>query len=841
MISSPTPALTRPTTLRIAGRLRLVAAALVVLACSALAAPPGMAQATDPAAPSPTATSATAAFDAARTTLDQAEAMLERQLTEADLTSVRTRLDPVREAIVAAIGQVEPRLAEARDRLNQLGPKPAEGAPPETPEARQNREEQTRTVAELDARVKALKVQQVRLDQLVERITDRRRQLFTAQLFERSVPIVDPRFWLQLSDALPRLGRSAGFLAEDWWHHLVVVAGPSRIAVAAGLGLIAAIVLFSLYRQLRRYGLYGTPADVPTSPLARVKAALRTTLERSLVLPVLVGIPLLIVKNFDLVLPRAAPIPAAVFFAVLVIAVTRGVMQGVMAPGAPAYRLIELPDAFAEAVFSSVRAAAWIIAMGLVALAFAQVVIAPLAVTAFVTGLTAIGIAVVIFLFLRKTTERSEDSDDGGVPETRPAAAKQPWAWTRPALWVALAVIAIALVAGFTPLAAFLASRIAGAVVIAAVTVMILVFLDAIIAEWFGPSTVRGRSLSAAIGIRPDRLDLIGTLFGGVLHVVVLISSALVVFGPWGFGGGGASLEDAFFGVRFGEIRALAVTIAGAGVVLALGLLALRAVMTWFREKVLPRTGMDSGLQNSVGTIVGYAGFALVGGLVLRQIGLDLSNITIIAGALSVGIGFGLQSIVQNFVSGLILLAERPIRVGDSIVVKGEEGHVRKISVRSTEIETFDRATVILPNAELITGVVKNWTLANTLSRITIPVRVAYDSDPDIVRDQMIQAACDNRFIVQDPPPRVFLMRFGDNGLEFELRGVVTNVEYALTTRSELQLGILNRFRQHGIIIAPPVQNVQKALEPPAATAPEPEPPPAAEVTKAKSGPKPKA
>jgi potassium efflux system protein len=136
---------------------------------------------------------------------------------------------------------------------------------------------------------------------------------------------------------------------------------------------------------------------------------------------------------------------------------------------------------------------------------------------------------------------------------------------------------------------------------------------------------------------------------------------------------------------------------------------------------------------------------------------------------------------------------------------------------------------------------VKNWTLANTLSRITIPVRVAYDSDPDIVRDQMIQAACDNRFIVQDPPPRVFLMRFGDNGLEFELRGVVTNVEYALTTRSELQLGILNRFRQHGIIIAPPVQNVQKALEPPAATAPEPEPPPADAAPKAKSGPKPKA
>ncbi|MGU9978529.1 DUF3772 domain-containing protein [Phreatobacter sp. HK31-P] len=841
MFLSLLPARTTPRrVLSLADRLRPVVLAFAAALALAVAGATAMAQTPEPAAPSSQINAAVAALDAARTTLDQAEAMLERQLSGADLTNVRNRLDPVREALVAAIAQVEPRLAEARDRLNQLGPKPAEGAPAETPEARQSREEQTRTVADLDARVKALKVQQVRVDQLVERITERRRQLFAAQLFERSVPVVDPRFWLQLSDALPRLGRSAQFLAEDWWHHLTEVAGLSRIAVAFGLGLVAAIVLYVLYRQLRRYGLYGSPADVPASRLARVKAAIRTTFERALVLPVLVGIPLLIIQNFDLVLPRAQPIPVAIFFAVLIISVTRGVMQGVMAPGAPAYRLIELPDAFAEAVFASVRWAAWIIAVGLVALAFAQVMIAPLAVTVFITSLTAIGIAVVIFLFLRNTTERQQDSEDGGVPETQPAATKQPWAWTRPALWVALTAIAIALVAGFTPLAAFLASRIAAAVVIAAVTVMILVFLDAIIAEWFGPTTVRGRSLSAAIGIRPDRLDLIGTLFGGFLHIVVLIASALVVFGPWGFGGGSASLEDAFFGVRFREIQSLAVTLAGAGLVLVIGALALRAVMTWFREKVLPRTGMDSGLQNSVSTIVGYAGFALVASLGLRQLGLDLSNITIIAGALSVGIGFGLQSIVQNFVSGLILLAERPIRVGDSIVVKGEEGHVRKISVRSTEIETFDRATVILPNAELITGVVKNWTLSNTLSRITIPVRVAYDSDPDMVRDQMMAAACDNRFIVQEPPPRVLLMRFGDLGLEFELRGVVTNVEYALTTRSELQLGILSRFRQHGIIIAPPVQKVQSVLEPPAAAKADPGPAPAAPA-EAPARPKPKA
>ena len=787
--------------------LRLILAALFALGLAA-ATPSAFAQApgsATSAAPGP----AQAAIDSARAALDQIEATLERPLGEVELTELRNRLDPLRDSLGTALGTIEPRLAEARDRLSQLGPKPADNAPPEAPEARQHREEQTRAVAELDGRVRALKVQQVRIEQIAERITDRRRQLFTAQLFERSIPIVDPRFWVQLSDGLPTLGRAGQFLIEDWWHHLADIAGAGRLAVAFAVGLLAALFLFWAYGQAKRYGLYATPADVPASKPALVGAAIRTALERSLVMPILVGVPLLIIQNFELVLPRAQPIVGAVFTAVMVIAVTRGVMQGVMAPGAPAYRLVTLPDAFAESVFSSTRAAVWVVAVGLVALAFARVMIAPFAITVLITSLTAIGVGVVIYLFLRSTMERSTEDEDGGVPEASTATPRQPWAWTRPALWLALGIMAIALIAGYTALAAFLASRIAAAVVIAAVTVMILVLLDTVIGEWFGPSTVRGRSVSAAIGIRPDRLDLIGTLFGGVLHVVVLFASALAVFGPWGFGGAAASLEDAFFGVRFAEVRSVALTIAGAALVLAIGLLALRAAMGWFREKVLPRSGMDSGLQNSVGTIVGYAGFALVAGLVLRQIGLDLSNITIIAGALSVGIGFGLQSIVQNFVSGLILLAERPIRVGDSIVVKGEEGHVRKISVRSTEIETFDRATVIVPNAELITGVVKNWTLANTLSRITIPVRVAYDSDPDVVRDLMIKAACENRYIVQDPPPRVFLMRFGDLGLEFELRGVVTNVEYGLTTRSDLQLAILNSFRKNGIIIAPPVQRVQ--------------------------------
>ncbi|MCA0317379.1 MAG: DUF3772 domain-containing protein [Proteobacteria bacterium] len=809
-------------------RLRQVTLNLLLVACLALVATlPAAAQA--PVSPPPAAAPARDATDTAKASLDQAELTLERRLSDQELSDLRARLDPVREALAAAQAQVEPRLAEARDRLTQLGPKPADNAPPEAPEARQQRDEQTKAVADLDARVRAIRVQQVRVEQLAERITDRRRQLFTAQLFERSVPVVDPTFWTQLVDGLPRFMRSARFLATDWWRHLTDVVGYSRLTAAALAGLFAALALTVLYRWLRRRGLYANPADEPASKLAGVLSTLRVAAERTLVLPVLVGAVLLIAENFDLVLPRAQPlVPTAVMTAVFIVSLTRGIMQGVLAPGAPAYRLVRLTDAYAEAVFAAMRGAAWILASGLVLLAFARVIVAPVSVTAFITTLTAVGIAGAIYWFLRRTTERSEP---GGEDATEPQA----WGWTRPALWLGLAVIAIALMAGYIPLAGFAASRIAAVVLIAAATVMLLTLIDAVIAEWFGPTTVRGRSLSVAIGIRPERLDLIGTLIDGLLRVIVLIASAMAVFGPWGFGGAGASLEDAFFGLRFGDLRNLILSIAGAGAVLAIGFLVARSVLKWIREQVLPRSGIDAGLQNSIATILGYAGFAMVAGLALRQLGLDLSNITIIAGALSVGVGFGLQSIVSNFVSGLILLAERPIRVGDSIVVKGEEGYVRKISVRSTEIETFERATVILPNAELISGVVKNWTHSNTLGRVAIPVRVGFESDPDIVRDELIAAACDNRYIVQQPPPRVFLMRFADLGIEFELRGVVSNVEYAATVKSDLQLAILKRFRDRGIVMMPTASfrdsEIKRETEPPASVASEMPPPAKPEST----------
>jgi potassium-dependent mechanosensitive channel len=165
--------------------------------------------------------------------------------------------------------------------------------------------------------------------------------------------------------------------------------------------------------------------------------------------------------------------------------------------------------------------------------------------------------------------------------------------------------------------------------------------------------------------------------------------------------------------------------------------------------------------------------------------------------------------VVSNFVSGLIVLAERPVRVGDLIEVKGERGHVRRIRVRATEVETGDRASLIIPNSELITGVVKNWTHANTLGRIVVTVGVGYDSDPEKVRDILLNAAREHHGIVRSPPPVALLAGFGDNALEFELNCTAGNVEESGLVRSDLRFAILKAFRAEGISIPYPQRELR--------------------------------
>ncbi len=210
---------------------------------------------------------------------------------------------------------------------------------------------------------------------------------------------------------------------------------------------------------------------------------------------------------------------------------------------------------------------------------------------------------------------------------------------------------------------------------------------------------------------------------------------------------------------------------------------------------------MSGSARDSIRTGIGYTGIVVAGVAAFSSAGVSFSNFAIVAGALSVGVGLGLQGVVNNFVSGLILLAERPIRVGDWIEVHGEEGIVRRISVRATELETFDRAHIVIPNSMLISDRVKNWTLHNEMGRVALPVSVAAGSDPEQVRDLLEKVATDHVEVLASPAPIVYFENVTATSLDFKLFVYLLNINRSMNVRTELRIAILKAFRETGVQI----------------------------------------
>lgn len=249
-------------------------------------------------------------------------------------------------------------------------------------------------------------------------------------------------------------------------------------------------------------------------------------------------------------------------------------------------------------------------------------------------------------------------------------------------------------------------------------------------------------------------------------------------------------------------------------VYLSLAVVTLVVITRWIRRWIvtglLARTKLDTGAKLAVGTIFQYLALLLGFLVILQTAGIDVTSLNVVAGALGIGIGFGLQNVVSNFVSGLIILIERPVKVGDRVEVGAVEGEVLEVRARSTTVLTNDNIAIIIPNSKLITENVVNWSYNDSKVRFRVPVKVAYGSNARQVEKLLLEVAAENPDVLKQPPPGVRLMAFEDSGLLFELRAWSTTLMHRKGVLvSSLNFAILEKLGEHGVLIPFPRIDVQ--------------------------------
>ncbi len=749
-----------------------------------------------------------AELDRIRLDFEQREAALRgRELSDGELQGLRGGVDGLIDRARVLVDEAAPPLEAARARLQQLGDKPEEGAPPESPELQADRRAREAAVAEFDETQRIGRAVMLQGQQVVAQISDRRRTLFARSLFRQSQSLASPGLWYDVARVMPRELTALNRVFTDWGERIAREATAPALALLALAMMGATLLHWGRHRLVPR--LVNRDAGANPSPLTRHVAALQVLVLGTL--PAAVA-SLLIFAALDGAgfLPvRVRPIAGTALAGLAFVAFVIALAEALLAPGREVWRIVRMSDVGARRVTRIAVALAWIITAGKVIEAVNAAIAAALPLTVMARGLFAAAAALVLAAGLRRFAVGAiEDEACLGpyVPDST---------WSGPLRilgWSAVGALAIALVTGYVAFAAFLVDQLAWITILAALLFLSVRLVDVMLVRSLRDPTRLSSALQANTGLRRRSLQQIAVVVDGVARVVLILAAALLALAPWGVESRDllSSMRAAFFGVQVGDI-----TISLAGIVVALlifglGIAATRIVQRWLETAFLPATDLDAGLRNSIKTAFGYLGFFIAAALALSSLGLGLERIALVAGALSVGIGFGLQSIVNNFVSGLILLWERPIRVGDLIVVGDGEGYVRKISVRSTEIETFDRSTIIVPNSNLISGVVRNRVRGDRTGRVVLPVSVLRNQDPVRAAELLAACAADHPDLLKEPASRVNFKKIGDTWLEFDLIAFVADVDNQARVHSELNFAVFKRLTDEGFIppMGPPSLNV---------------------------------
>jgi potassium-dependent mechanosensitive channel len=776
---------------RVARRLLALAAAFLCLVLLSVAA-----QAFDEKTVSSAERSAQLLQAQLRATQSAVQAL--NQPPDEEITKQRVKLSSLRNAAAAGSEKIKVPLADITSQVTELGPLPAAGQT-ETPTIAEQRQLLTAQMARLTAVQKQYTLLGLEAEQVEARLATTQREQFLQRIFQSGRSILDPRLWIEtvsntslLWDKVAeqfRLGlafASAGMNLQALW------------IFPAGLLALWSLISLGLPRLWSRTSLGRLMAAVPEgeaeSGLLRLWRVLWGLLK--LLLYFFAGLLLLAISltAAGLINPQTTPLGEALVAAFEPAIIEGGLAWLVLSPTRRERRLVAVDGKSARILTLIIFLAALIYGHGAQISTLAAHFNLPVSLTVGQSAFTAL--ALIILLSLALIIVRRQAAAGLGNAEV-------PYFLTwflqlLPILWMLLAVAAMALVFGFIALSYFIVGNLLDSAMLLVFFGVAHAFCEALATALTDPATDAGRIIRRATGWGDAAVARLVLVFRTLSDVLLAVSAILALVALWtvvlfNFG---SVLSVASQGIKIGNFTLSLGTLAGALLLLAVGIFITRYVTRWLDRRVLAQTNLDTGVQNSLRAGAGYTGYILAVIIALSAAGVEFSNLAIVAGALGVGIGFGLQSIVNNFVSGLILLAERPVRVGDWVVLPSGEGVIKKINVRSTEIETFDNCTIIVPNSSLITEPVRNWTHRDSVGRFTVTVALTHGINAEEAAKSLLKLAQDHPKVMRHPPPTVHLSQITPAAMVFDLRGHTRDVFESINIASDLRMALTQLFNK---------------------------------------------
>lgn len=732
---------------------------------------------------------------------------------EDELGRLRVEIEALIQASNQFLESLQPRYKAISSQIEKLGPVPPKEQPAEAPAIQAERQRLSMLSAEIDGAIRSTGLVQYRARELLTRVQEYRTRIFTSQLFRRNSTPLSLETWSTVAAALPPAATELKWTFWRWRR----TAEENLFAITALLG--GAAILYIVLARIRRR-VFESRLDGPqhVEPDFFQRAGTAGWVASLNVLPA--ALPLTLIAfgfdNLGLWFLDSDRIVFTVLPAALVFIAVRALAKAVLQPKRPDWRLVDLGDEPAASLTSAMTWIGAVYAIDLLLKEAIRILAMPLSVSVAVATISSVTLAALLFKIVRtpftpkppkpRDPEQPSDALTAAPKSAVPPDAPVDESWLAPRL-LKIPLLAVALfilvasLAGYVALGRFVSGQVivTGSVVVLAL--LLHLAIRALVSAQSSEDRTLGRVMHERLGLDDTQSRAVTRIAAFAMDGLLALAALPFILVTWGFALTDTLewLKSLLFGFEIGHVRISLAQILTAVALFAALLFVTRAFQRWIGSGLLTTARIDPGVANSIHKAVGYAGFAMALLVALSYAGLDITNIAIVAGALSVGIGFGLQSIINNFVSGLILLFERPLKVGDLIVVNGQTGRVRNISVRSTEIETGDRATLIVPNSELITNSFLNWTHRNALSSVSVPVKTTYAVDPEKVRQVLEAVAAECPIILQQPKPNASFESFGPNGFEFSLSASVADFNRRGAAMSDLRHRIVKAFRENGI------------------------------------------